>query len=70
MIKQEIENKLDDIVDRYENFYLVAKEAFNLGLEIAAENVQTKPHHEYISKYDDYETTMVIDKDSILKYKL
>lgn len=78
MNKQEIENKLEDIIfqklesdsDGWQSTYNYSevikgmKESFNLALQLAAENVEMKT----IGK--GFEAEDVVDKESILKYKL
>lgn len=68
MNKEEIEKTLKDMVENEPDLYdwdislSLAKKAFNLGLEVAAENVETF--------VDSSETFQGIDEQSILKNKL
>lgn len=77
MNRQEIENKLEDIIfqklesdsDGWQSTYSYSevikgmKESFNLALQLAAENAE-------IYKSETDERYDGVDKESILKYKL
>lgn len=71
MNKQEIEQKLEDIILSeqgvdFSELFSIAKNSYNLALDIAAENVKTNSGDCKIWNCEG----MSVDKESILKYKL
>ena len=71
MNKQEIEQKLEDIILSeqgvdFNELLGIARNSFNLALDIAAENVKTNSEDCKIWNCEG----ISVDKESILKYKL
>lgn len=71
MNKQEIEKKLEGIVLSeqgvdFNELLSIARNSFNLALDIAAENIKTNSEDCKIWNCEG----MSVDKESILKYKL
>ena len=71
MTKEEIEEQLTILSEEDDDWDKV-RYAFNLGLRVAAESVKLKTKGKMVAStgYSQYKTRQVIDKKSILKYKL